>query len=107
MDFPWTTSRRAFADAAEWFVTTAALVDGRWDEPGLGEWDIRSLVGHTSRALLTVESYLQRPADQADVESTTAYYRATSAMAAVPSASPAARPRSATPGPAAMALVAR
>jgi uncharacterized protein (TIGR03083 family) len=84
VDFPWTTSRRAFADAAEWFVTTAALVDGRWDEPGLGEWDIRSLVGHTSRALLTVESYLQRPADQADVESTTAYYRATSAMAAGP-----------------------
>ena len=37
-------------------------VDGRWTEPGLGEWDVRSLVGHTSRALLTVEAYVARPA---------------------------------------------
>ena len=58
MDSPWTTSCRAFGDAAEWFVATAALADGRWTEPGLGEWDVRSLVGHTSRALLTVETYL-------------------------------------------------
>lgn len=29
-----------------------------WDAPGLGEWSIRSLVGHTTRAILTVEQYL-------------------------------------------------
>ncbi len=29
-----------------------------WDEPALGEWTLRSLVGHTTRAILTVESYL-------------------------------------------------
>lgn len=39
----------------------------RWDGPGLGEWDLRSLVGHTSRALLTVEAYLERPAAAEDL----------------------------------------
>src|SRR5919112_901228 len=80
----WDDSRRAFADAARWFVGTAALVGDRWSRPGLGEWDVRALVGHTSRSLLTVETYLARPAAVVDVASTTDYYRATSAMAAGP-----------------------
>ena len=84
MLFSWDDSRRAFADAAEWFVSVAALVGDRWDRPGLGEWDVRALVGHTSRSLLTVETYLARPAAGVDVASTTDYYRATSAMAAGP-----------------------
>ena len=57
MAFSWDDSRRAFTDAAEWFVGTTALVGNRWELPGLGAWDIRALVGHTSRALLTVETY--------------------------------------------------
>jgi hypothetical protein len=70
-------SRRAFADAADWFVATAGLVGDRWDLPGLGEWDVRSLVGHTSRSLLTVETYLARPAASVDVDSAVGYYAAT------------------------------
>ena len=77
MDFPWTDSRRAFADAAEWFVRTAVLVGDRWTRPGLGVWDVRSLVGHTSRSLLTVESYLAQPAAAIEVESAADYFRAT------------------------------
>ena len=84
MDFSWDESRRAFADAADWFVRTAALVGDRWDQPGLGEWDVRSLVGHTSRSLLTVEAYLQQPAGSVDVPTAADYYAATSAMAAGP-----------------------
>ncbi|MCB2176791.1 MAG: maleylpyruvate isomerase N-terminal domain-containing protein [Actinomycetales bacterium] len=80
----WDARRRVFAEAAAWFVATAALVDGRWDEPGLGEWDVRALVGHTSRSLLTVESYLAVPAASAELDSPTAYYRATRAIAAGP-----------------------
>lgn len=34
------------------------LVPADYDRPALGEWDVRSLVGHTSRALVTVETYL-------------------------------------------------
>jgi uncharacterized protein (TIGR03083 family) len=82
MTFSWDSSRAAYADAAGWFVRTAALVADRWDRPGLGEWDVRALVGHTSRALLTVETYLARPAPAAEVASATDYFRATRAAAA-------------------------
>src|SRR6266536_5571585 len=84
MVFSWDDSRRAFTDAAEWFVRTAALVGDRWNRPGLGEWDLRALVGHTSRSLLTVETYLARPAAAAEVASATDYFRATRAIAASP-----------------------
>ena len=84
MPFPWDDSRRAFADAAGWFVRTTALVGDRWAEPGLGEWDVRALVGHTSRSLLTVEAYLASPAEAAEVPSAADYFRATRAMAAGP-----------------------
>jgi uncharacterized protein (TIGR03083 family) len=84
MPFPWDESRRAFADAAGWFLSTTALVGDRWAEPGLGEWDVRALVGHTSRSLLTVEAYLARPAQTAEIPSAADYFRATRAMAAGP-----------------------
>jgi uncharacterized protein (TIGR03083 family) len=84
MPFPWEESRRAFAEAAGWFVRTTALVGDRWAEPGLGGWDVRALVGHTSRSLLTVEAYLARPAETAEVPSAADYFRATRAMAADP-----------------------
>ena len=82
--FSWGDSRTAFADAAGWFVRTTALVGDRWDRPGLGEWDVRALVGHTSRALLTVETYLARPAAAVDLASAPDYFRAISAAAAAP-----------------------
>ena len=84
MVFSWEESRRAFTDAAEWFVSMAALVGDRWDRPGLGEWDVRALVGHTSRSLLTVEMYLARPAEAVEVASAMEYFRVTRAAAAGP-----------------------
>ena len=84
MTFSWGNSRTAFADAAGWFVRTAALAGDRWDRPGLGEWDVRALAGHTSRALATVEAYLARPAAAVDVASAADYFRATRAVAADP-----------------------
>jgi hypothetical protein len=55
-------------------------VGGRWNEPGLGEWDLRALVGHTARAFVTIESYLSSP-NSADpgaafLDGPVAYYRA-------------------------------
>jgi hypothetical protein len=84
MIFPWDDSRRAFTDAADWFVRTAALVGDRWNLPALGEWDVRALVGHTSRSLLTVEEYLARPAATVEVASAAEYFRAISAAATGP-----------------------
>jgi uncharacterized protein (TIGR03083 family) len=45
-----------------------------WDEPGLGEWDVRALVGHTSRSLTTVRSYLRTTADREDIATPQEYY---------------------------------
>ncbi|WP_153394559.1 maleylpyruvate isomerase N-terminal domain-containing protein [Ornithinicoccus halotolerans] len=80
----WDESRRAFAAAAEWFVSTVGLVGDRWERPGLGEWDVRALVGHTSRALLTVEAYLARPAATVEVAGAAEYFRTARALAASP-----------------------
>ena len=67
--------RDAFAGAADYFVATVARVpaDG-WDRPGLGEWSVRALVGHTSRALLTVETYLAAGAARVDVPGPVEYF---------------------------------
>jgi uncharacterized protein (TIGR03083 family) len=84
MEFTWAESREVFEAAALWFVATVAEVGDRWDAPGLGEWDVRALVGHTSRSLLTVEAYLAKPPEQVDLESAALYYRATRSLAAGP-----------------------
>jgi uncharacterized protein (TIGR03083 family) len=64
-----------FTSAARSF---AALVHDipcdRWDGPGLSEWDLRSLVGHTSRSLITVSTYLQQAADREDITTPQEYY---------------------------------
>jgi uncharacterized protein (TIGR03083 family) len=100
-------ARGAFGDAAGWFVRTVAGVGDRWGEPGLGEWDVRALVGHASRSFLTVETYLDRPAPTVEVGSAVDYFAATSAAAA--SSAVAARGRDAGEalGPAPAAAVAR
>jgi uncharacterized protein (TIGR03083 family) len=82
MTSPWDDSRLAYAEAGSWFVEAVALVGDRWNEPGLGEWDVRALVGHTSRSFVTVESYLAQPAEVIEIGSTADYYRATREMAA-------------------------
>jgi len=54
-------------DARTWFTTAAAgflqVVEGIdrsvLGDPGLGEWDVRSLLGHSARAFVTIESYLR------------------------------------------------
>jgi uncharacterized protein (TIGR03083 family) len=73
--------RRTFAEAAEAFAQLVrAIPPDAWDGPGLGEWDLRSLVGHTSRSLITVETYLGQPASRDDIPSAAAYYAAISTV---------------------------
>lgn len=72
----WSDASGAFDAAARWFAETAALAEGAWERPGLGEWTVRDLVGHTSRALSTVETYLAKGADEAAVRSPQEYFRA-------------------------------
>jgi len=79
----WTASQEAFAEAARWFAETDAADGERWEDAGLGEWTVRHLVGHTSRAMLTVESYLDPGAGAADeqVESAVEYFRLSMTLA--------------------------
>lgn len=64
-----------FASAAAAFARLVrAVPETAWDGPGLGEWDLRALVGHTSRSLITVSDYLRTPADTVDVDDAVAYY---------------------------------
>src|SRR5215217_6962509 len=95
----WEESRRAYAEAAEWFVSRAALVGERWDRPALGEWDVRALVGHTTRAFLTVEAYLDRPAAGVDVDSAADYFRATRELARTAAVTERGRDAGAALGP--------
>ncbi|MDA8392394.1 MAG: maleylpyruvate isomerase N-terminal domain-containing protein [Actinomycetota bacterium] len=54
-----TDVKETFGLAAAAFVdAVAGIRHQEWDKPGLGEWDVRSLVGHTVRAVLTIETYL-------------------------------------------------
>jgi uncharacterized protein (TIGR03083 family) len=79
--------REAYAAATACFVDMVARVgDAQWEHPGLGEWTVRDLVGHTSRALLTVEAYVNKPADQVEVERPVDYFLRAKASLADPAA---------------------
>lgn len=70
---PYAQTLLAFEEAAQAFVDLVGQVRGDWDRPGLGVWDLRSLVGHTARALVTVTTYLDRPAGTEAITSPAAY----------------------------------
>jgi uncharacterized protein (TIGR03083 family) len=66
---------RVFASAARTFAQLVREIPAnRWDGPGLGEWDMRSLVGHTSRSLTTVISYSETTADREEIGTPQDYY---------------------------------
>ena len=85
----WSDTVFAFDAATRWFVAVTRGIAERaagnpevWAQPGLGEWTVRDLVGHTSRALSTIETYLDLAAEEdaagvageIDVTSPAAYY---------------------------------
>jgi hypothetical protein len=85
----WSDIVSAFEAATGWFVSVTADIaeraagePGVWNEVGLGEWTVRDLVGHTSRALFTIENYLDLATEKdaagaaapVEVTSPAAYY---------------------------------
>jgi len=82
----WIRARDAFDQAARWFTRSTAAGRGRWDELALGEWTVRDLVGHTSRAMVTVEAYLGKAASSAEVNSPVEYFRLVLASSGDPAA---------------------
>jgi hypothetical protein len=72
---PEATPRTTFLDAAATVADLVARIPpGAWDGPGLGVWDLRALVGHTSRSLITVTTYLAQRAPAVEVATPEAYY---------------------------------
>jgi hypothetical protein len=72
-----TRARSTFLAAAETFVGQVGRIPlDQLNGPGLGDWDLRALVGHTSRSLVTVETYLDRPAAEVAVDTAAGYYSA-------------------------------
>jgi hypothetical protein len=67
---PWTGT---YLEAAGSFVDLVASLPSALSGPGLGEWDLRALVGHTARSLVTVSEYLRKPAPSVDVETAVDY----------------------------------
>ncbi len=87
-----------FAEAARHFADQVhSIAADAWDGPGLGEWDLRALVGHTSRSLVTVESYIAQPADAEEVATPAQYYAAGSGRGEPVPLSPSAVARPAGP----------
>ena len=66
----------SFSRAADVFVgLVRGIRSDQWETLGLGVWSVRSLVGHTARALITVRDYLELdPASQVDMETAGDYY---------------------------------
>jgi uncharacterized protein (TIGR03083 family) len=64
-----------FASAATAFARLVHdIPEATWEGPGLGDWDLRSLVGHASRSLITVSAYLQTTTEQEDLADPVEYY---------------------------------
>jgi len=65
-----------FEGAARAFLDVLGrITPSQWDGPGLGEWSVRSLAGHTARAIVTVGQYLEQTApDFVDCPNAESYF---------------------------------
>jgi uncharacterized protein (TIGR03083 family) len=70
-----------YLEAARSFADLVASLPSSLSGPGLGDWDLRALVGHTSRSLVTVSEYLRRPASSVDLETAADYVGGLAAVA--------------------------
>ena len=68
MTTPFAAAAHSFADLVR------RIPDDAWPRPGLGDWVLRSLVGHTSRSLTTVIGYLETAAEREDIATAHEYY---------------------------------
>jgi uncharacterized protein (TIGR03083 family) len=67
--------RRCFTLACSALVELVDRVEPeQLEAPGLGVWTIRDLIGHASRAMTTIETYLQDVADDHSIGDAVSYY---------------------------------
>ena len=76
-------ARATYASAADAFLDLVAPVPlDRYAGPGLGDWDLRALVGHTGRSFVTVTTYLATRAESVAARSAGEYFTLVSRIAA-------------------------
>jgi uncharacterized protein (TIGR03083 family) len=69
--------KSCYQGAAQALLELVAQVpEAAWSLPALGEWDVRGLTGHASRALSTVETYLAAPAAGPRLDGPVSYFTA-------------------------------
>ena len=79
------TPRSWFTTAATGFLHVVdSIAPEQLDRPGLGEWDVRSLLGHAARAFLTIETYLAAESGEVTLNDPAEYFVATRAGLADP-----------------------
>ncbi|MWV48383.1 hypothetical protein GRS96_03710 [Rathayibacter sp. VKM Ac-2803] len=82
---PWTAPRCSRPPPLSSSACWRGSARDQWAQPGLGEWDVRGLAGHTARAILTVETYLlAEPPARRTIDDAPAYYRALAGTVADP-----------------------
>lgn len=67
----------AYRYCGHWYRSlVGAIPDTAWDQPALGEWNVRELVAHTSRAFRTVVEYIDgEPKDPTEIATAAEYFR--------------------------------
>ncbi len=75
--FDYHETSAAFRYASTWYRSLVGAVDDhRWDQAALGEWSVRELVAHTTRAYKTIVEYLDGdPKDETEIYSAAGYFR--------------------------------
>ncbi|HKY14378.1 MAG TPA: maleylpyruvate isomerase N-terminal domain-containing protein [Microthrixaceae bacterium] len=79
-------TKAAFVTSATSFASVVSTVrDEQWNAPGLGEWDVRELVGHALRGVTTAPTYLEAAGPSSGITLATAgdYVRAAFSTAGV------------------------
>jgi len=75
-------TRATYELAGEAFLDLAAQLSlERYAGPGLGNWDLRALVGHTGRSFVTVSTYLATRAEEVVTEDAADYFAVVSRLA--------------------------
>ena len=69
--------RQAFNESTEFFLQALNQVSSdTWASPGLGEWTLRELVGHTYRSFVNLENYAATPGAQVEQSDPIDYFLA-------------------------------
>jgi len=77
-------TRQTYADAIRFFISVVERIrPDQWNDPGLGVWTVRELVGHTSGALSNVERDLAAPAGPVTIENAVEFFETGLAIAGI------------------------